>query len=44
MIQELYQKEWPQTAIAKEKGFDRKTLRKYLKGDKLPKRKVSEKK
>lgn len=44
MIRELYQKGWTQTAIAKETGFDRKTIRKYLKGDKLPERKVSEKK
>jgi transposase len=33
MIRELYQKGWTQTAIAKETGFDRKTIRKYLKGD-----------
>ncbi|GER71906.1 hypothetical protein BpJC7_32090 [Weizmannia acidilactici] len=32
MIRELYQKGWTQTAIAKETGFDRKTIRKYLKG------------
>lgn len=44
MIRELYQKGWTQTAIAKETGFDRKTIRKYLKEDKLPERKVSEKK
>ena len=44
MIRELYQKGWTQTAIAKETGFDRKTIRKYLKGDKLPERKGSEKK
>jgi transposase len=44
MIGELYQKGWTQTAIAKETGFDRKTIRKHLKGDKLPERKVSEKK
>jgi transposase len=44
MIRELYQKCWTQTAIAKETGFDRKTIRKYLKEDKLPERKVSEKK
>jgi transposase len=44
MIRELYQKGWTQTAIAKETGFDRKTIRKYLKGNKLPERKVSEKK
>jgi transposase len=41
MIRELYQKGWTQTAIAKETGFDRKTIRKYLKGDKLPERKAN---
>ncbi|MED4271587.1 IS21 family transposase [Geobacillus stearothermophilus] len=44
MIRELYQKGWTQTAIAKETGFDRKTIRKYLKGDKLPERKANGKK
>mgnify|MGYP001424433907 FL=1 len=44
MIRELDQKGQNQTAIAKETGFDRKTIRKYLKGDKLPERKGSEKK
>jgi len=44
MIRELDQKAQTQTAIAKETGFDRKTIRKYLKGDKLPERKGSEKK
>jgi len=41
MIRELYQKGWTQTAIGKETGFDRKTIRKYLKGDKLPERKAN---
>jgi transposase len=44
MIRELYQKGWAQTAIAKETGFDRKTIHKYLKEDKLPERKVNKKK
>jgi transposase len=44
MIRELYQKGWTQTAIAKETGFDRKTIRKYLNTDKLPERKSDGKK
>ena len=44
MIRELYQKGWTQTGIAKETGFDRKTIHKYLKEDKLPERKVNKKK
>ncbi|AIY04513.1 transposase [Planococcus sp. PAMC 21323] len=30
MIRELHQKGWSLTAIAKETGFDRKTIRKYI--------------
>lgn len=39
MIRELHQRGWTQSAIAEETGFDRKTIRKYLKQDELPKRK-----
>jgi transposase len=39
MIRELHQRGWTQSAIADETGFDRKTIRKYLKQDELPKRK-----
>jgi len=34
MTGELYQKGWTQITIAKETGFDRKTIRKYLDTDK----------
>jgi transposase len=44
MIRELYQKGWTQTAMAKETGFDRKTIRKYLNADELPERKTDGKK
>jgi transposase len=44
IIRELYQKGWTQTAIAKETGFDRKTIRKYLNADELPERKTDGKK
>lgn len=44
MIRELYQKGWTQTAIAKETGFDQKTIHKYLKEDKLPGGKANKKK
>ena len=36
MIRELKQKGWKITAIAKETGFDRKTIRKYLNSDTVP--------
>lgn len=37
MIRDLHQKGWSKTAIAKETGFDRKTISKYLKNGKIPK-------
>lgn len=40
----MYQKGWTQTAIAKETGFNQKTIHKYLNEDKLPERKVNKKK
>lgn len=36
MIRELKQKGWTITAIAKETGFDRKTIRKYLNSETAP--------
>ena len=36
MIRELKQKGWTISAIAKETGFDRKTIRKYLKAKNVP--------
>lgn len=36
MIRELHQKGWSLTAIAEETGFDRKTIRKYINAEKLP--------
>lgn len=36
MIRELYQKGWSLTAIAQETGFDRKTIRKYINAEQLP--------
>lgn len=36
MIRELHQKGWSLTAIAKETGFDRKTIRKYINAEQLP--------
>ncbi|MEC1894799.1 IS21 family transposase [Cytobacillus firmus] len=43
MIRELHQKGWSKTAIAKETGFDRKTVGKYLKSGKLPQSKSRKK-
>lgn len=37
MIRDLHRKGWSKTAIAKETGFDRKTISKYLKNGKIPK-------
>src|SRR5699024_6879256 len=39
MILELKQKGWTISAIARETGFDRKTIKKYLKADTAPKSK-----
>src|SRR5699024_12328927 len=36
MIRELKQKGWTISAIARETGFDRKTIQKYLKADTAP--------
>lgn len=36
MIRELYQRRWTKSVIAKETGFDRKTIRKYIESDQLP--------
>ena len=36
MIRELKQKGWTISAIAKETGFDRKTIRKYLEAETVP--------
>nr|WP_231860398.1 IS21 family transposase [Bacillus sp. OxB-1] len=36
MIRELKQKGWTISAIARETGFDRKTIRKHLEADKVP--------
>lgn len=36
MIRELRQKGWTITAIARETGFDRKTIRKYLNAEMVP--------
>lgn len=36
MIRELRQKGWTITAIARETGFDRKTIRKYLNAETVP--------
>lgn len=43
MIRDLHQKGWSKTAIAKETGFDRKTISKYLKSGKIPKSKPKDK-
>jgi transposase len=43
MIRELHQKGWTQTAISEETGFDRKTIRKYINQNQLPKRKGDKK-
>ena len=36
MIRELKQKGWTISAIARETGFDRKTIRKYLEAETTP--------
>ncbi|MGG3888395.1 terminase gpP N-terminus-related DNA-binding protein [Metabacillus fastidiosus] len=36
MIRDLYQKGWMKSVIAKETGFDYKTIHKYIKNDQLP--------
>lgn len=36
MIRELHQKGWTLTKIAEETGFDRKTIRKYIQAEQLP--------
>ena len=44
MIRELKQKGWTISAIARETGFDRKTIRKYLEAETTPQSKKRTKK